>query len=219
MKLRIILTALTAMAAGAPASAQIRSVINWDAPMFFAPRPSDDLGLYVVKSDGSLDDATGLQAIWRQTGNLNLGVRAGVGDLSNAGNTILLGAELMGGLNSLAPGAGIDISWNLGAGAVFGDGYTVFSVPFGASVGLRLGSGSVQVAPYVHPRVSLDVVAVDDANGDEVTNTDGAFALDLGADVNLGQRFILRAGYSLGDRDAFGLGIAMRWPRGVSVVR
>lgn len=213
MKRPLLAALLFALTSSTAATAQI-----WDAPMFFAPRPMDDLGLYYVRTNGSLRDASGLKAIWRQSGNLNLGVHAGIGDLDNAGNTIMVGAELYGGLNSLLPGSGIDISWNLGAGATFGDDYTYFTVPFGASLGLRLGSGSVQVQPYVHPRISLDILAVG-SGAAERTDTEGSVAVDLGADVNLGPRWVLRGAYSLADRDAFGIGLAMRWPRGVSVVR
>lgn len=215
MKRFALLAAAFTLCAVTGSSAQLAS---WDAPMFFAPRPMDDLGLYVTRTDQAFGNATGLMGIWRQSGNLNLGVRAGVGDLDDAGNSLLVGAELYGGLNSLLPGSGIAISWNLGAGATFGDEYTFFTVPFGASFGLNLGSGSVSVSPYVHPRISLDILAVGSGQNED-TSTDGAVAVDLGADVNLGPKWVLRAAYSLGDRDAFGVGLAMRWPRGVSVVR
>ena len=70
----------------------------------------------------------------------------------------------------------------------------------------------------MHPRASLDVVSLtDEVTDEEETDTDVGFAVDIGADVNLGQRLILRAGYSLGDRDAFGLGVALRWQRGIIV--
>ena len=229
MKIRTFILTLGFCSLVVPASAQdveIRSYLNWDAPMFFAPRPLDDLGLYVVQTkrpDFDGGDATGLQGIWRQTGNLHLGVRAGVADMSDIGSGILLGAELYNDLNSLFPGLGVDIAWNLGLGAVFGDNengtsYTTFTVPLGVSVGLKLGSGSVNVTPYIHPRVSLDVIAVE-SNGAEETDTNFPFTADIGADVALGERFLLRAGYSLGERDAFGVGIALRIPRGISVVR
>ena len=84
----IISLAVTA----ASASAQ---QIAWDAPSFFSPRPMDDIGLYVGRSNlGSDFNVTGLSLIWRQSGNLNLGVRAGVGDLEQPGQTVLVGAEL-----------------------------------------------------------------------------------------------------------------------------
>lgn len=192
---------------------------SWDAPMFFSPRSMDDIGLYVTRTNRTIsDDLTGLVAIWRQSGNLNLGVRGGVGDLDDAGGTVLVGAELYGPLNALFPGLGLDVAWNLGAGAVFGSDYTFFSVPLGLSVGLRLGSGGFEIVPYAHPRIAFDIEAFDQA-GEEVTETDGSVALDLGADISLGPSFILKVGASLFDREAFGIGLALRWPRPVSVVR
>lgn len=178
----------------------------------------DDLGVYFFKSDAPrpFDDPLGIVAIWRQSGNINLGVKAGVGDTDNAGETILVGAELYGPLGSLLPNTGLELAWNFGAGAVFGDDYAVFSVPVGMSIGVRLGSGNVSILPYVHPRVALDITSVEFA-GEEETETDGSFAIDLGADINLGSSLILRLGGSLGDRDAFGAGLAIRWPRGISV--
>jgi hypothetical protein len=197
----------------APAGAQL---IWWDAPSYFSPRPMDDIGVYVSRSTGIID-ATGLSAIWRQSGNINLGVRAGVGDLQDAGETVLVGAELYGPLTSLLPGTGIDVAWMLGAGAVFGDAHTLFSVPLGASIGMQFGTSGLQIMPYIHPRVSLDVIAVEFDEGEEETDTEAAFAVDLGADVNLGDRLILRAGGSFIDRKAFGVGLALRWPRPISV--
>ncbi|MGH7472126.1 MAG: hypothetical protein ACRENP_29600 [Longimicrobiales bacterium] len=203
------------MLAGLSASASAQR-IAWDEPSFFSPRPMDDIGLYITRVNRSAGDPTGMSAIWRQSGNLNLGVRAGVGDLNNAGETVLVAAELYGPLNSLVPVGSIDVSWILAAGAVFGDSYTVFSMPLGASIGMRLGSGGVQVLPYVYPRISLDIVAFD-INGEERTDTDGVLSVDIGADLSLGERLVLRVGGSLFERSAIGVGLALRWPRPVSV--
>ncbi len=217
---RILIAAVLLFATAQGASAQ-----RWDAPLFFGPRPMDDLGLYYVRSDrdsdfGDFEDANGLKLIWRQSGNLNLGVHLGTGDIENIGESILVGAELYGPLTSMAASSGLLMSWSAGIGAAFGSlgddvEYIDFSVPVGVSIGLRLGSGNTVLVPYVHPRVSLDVVAVtvDDV---EETETEVGFAVDIGADFNLGQRFILRGAATLGgDRDAFGLGLALRTPRRV----
>jgi len=221
---KALITAVLAVVSATTAEAQTR--FTFETPSFMSPRAMDDIGVYLTFSDFGCDSAvsscpsrTGLQGIWRQSGNLNLGVRAGVADLADAGSTILVGAELYGGLNSLAPGSGIDIAWTLSAGAIFGDNVTIGSLPLGVSVGRQLETGSVRVTPYVHPRVSLDLTAIDLGNGEEDTDTDVAFTVDIGADLSLGDRLILRAGASLGDREAYGIGIALRWPRGVSVVR
>jgi hypothetical protein len=216
---RIVGTVVLVLASAGGASAQ-----QWDAPLFFSPRPMDDIGLYYVNSDRccGFDNANGLKLIWRQSGNLNLGVHAGTGDIENIGESILIGAELYGPLSNLARTSGLAMSWSLGIGAAFGDvggtDYIDFSVPVGISVGIPIGSGSTTILPYVHPRASLDVVSVtDEVTDEEETDTDVGFAVDIGADVNLGQRLILRTGFALGDRDAFGVGVALRWQRGVIV--
>lgn len=191
--------------------------VGWDAPTFFSPRPMDDVGIYAFKTDAAaLDDPTGLKLVWRQSGNLNLGVHAGTGDLDNIGEAILLGGEFYGPLTSMTASTGLIMSWGLGAGAVFGDNYIDLSIPLGVSVGLNLGSGGVSLLPYVHPRVSLDVSSFDTPVGEE-TDTNIGLSVDVGVDVGLGQSFILRAGGSFGDRDAFGAGLALRIPRKVQV--
>jgi hypothetical protein len=213
------------------ATAQGASAQRWDAPLFFAPRPMDDLGLYYVRTDRDTDfadfgDANGLKVIWRQSGNLNLGVHVGTGDLENIGESILVGAELYGSLASLLPNTGLLLAWSAGIGAAFGDvgdedfgeevSYIDFSVPVGVSIGVRLGNSNAFV-PFIHPRASLDVVAVE-INDVEETETEVNFAIDLGADVGLGQKFILRPAITFGDgREAFGVGLAYRMPRRVIV--
>jgi hypothetical protein len=186
----------------------------------------DDVGLYYVRTDrdsdfGNFDDANGLKVVWRQSGNLNLGVHVGTGDLENIGESILIGAELYGPLAGLASNTGLLMSWSAGVGAAFGSlgddvDYIDFSVPVGVSIGFALGSSGAFV-PFVHPRASLDVVAVT-VNDVEDTETEFNFAVDLGADVSLGERFVLRPAVTFGgDREAFGVGLAYRTPRRVVV--
>lgn len=215
---RVLVTAVLLFATAQGASAQ-----RWDAPLFFSPRPMDDVGIYYVRTDrdndfGGFGDANGLQLIWRQSGNLNLGVHLGTGDIENIGESILVGAELYGPLSRVGASTGLLVNWSAGIGAAFGDlgddvEYIDFSVPVGVSLGMRLGSGSTALVPFVHPRVSLDVVAVT-VNDIEETETEIGFAADLGAELNLGERFLLRGAFTFGkDRDAFGVGLAYRTPR------
>ena len=210
--------ALSALA-GTSVQAQQEVKISWDAPSFFSPHPMDDVGLYYTSVQrASTGNANGLTAIWRQSGNLNLGVRAGFFDFNDVGGSLLLGAELYGPLSGLFNSSTVEAAWTLGAGGLFGHEFTVGSVPLGLSLGLNLGSGNVHILPYAHPRAVLDIIAVGPSDNEE-TDTDFAFVLDLGADVNLGDRLIFRLGGSLIDREAFGAGLAIRWPRPVSVVR
>lgn len=188
---------------------------TWDAPTFFGPKPMDDIGIYYFRSPFGNRDVSGLKGIWRQSGNINLGVQAGIGDLNDAGQTILLGAEFYNPLTSMSASTGLLMSWALGAGATFGKHYVDLSIPFGVSIGLNLGGGSsTGLVPFVHPRVSLDVSSFDDpVTGVNQTDTKIGLEADLGAELTLSDKLIIRAGYSLGDRDAFGVGIALRTPR------
>ena len=206
-----------AVALGAAFTGNAFAQAGWDAPTFFSPRPMDDVGIYGFRTDfEDISDRTGLKVIWRQSGNLNLGLHAGTTDLSDIGDAIVLGGEFYGPLTAATASTGLSMAWGLGAGAMFGGDYIKLSIPVGVSIGMNLGTGGVSLLPYVHPRVSLDVIAIGEGE-DEVTDTKIGLVVDLGVDVGLGERFILRAGGSFGDRDAFGAGLALRIPRRVSV--
>lgn len=187
------------LASAAPAAAQA-----WDVPSFLSPRPGEDIGLYVIDPDGPGD--VGFAAIWRQEGNLNLGVRGGYMD-----EHFSLGAEFYGPLNLLGPQSPVLVSWVLGLGATFND-VTWLRVPLGASVGLDINTGGLQIMPYVHPRLAFDLFAFDTPEGED-TETEFNFDIDVGADVGLGQRFVLRVGATFGDSEALGVGIAYRTGR------
>ena len=205
--MRKLITTLTFMlSASAPLAAQ-----SWDAPSFFSPRPGEDLGLYVLKSDAEGSDL-GFAGIWRQSGNINLGVRAGL----TGGDFITLGAEFYGPLSFLDE-SGLMMSWITGIGAGFDDDVTTLRIPAGVSVGVNLGTGGLNLTPYVHPRVAFDLAAFDNAAGDEETDTEFNFDIDLGADAALGEQFVVRVGVTLGSQTMFGAGIAYRMSRRIEV--
>lgn len=178
----------------------------WDAPAFFAPRAHDDIGIYAfVPEHGDW----GVEGIWRQSGNINLGVRAGLGD-----DLVLVGAEFYGPLDLAA--SPLRFAWLVGVGAGFND-VTLLRVPVGISIGTDLGSAeTLQFTPYVFPRVALELAAVD-VGDEEETSTDIGFALDLGADLALSPSLTLRVGATLADRNAFGAGVAYRMQRRIVV--
>ena len=201
-----LLAALAVLVGTAPAAAQA-----WDTPSFFAPRAHDDIGVYLVNPD---DGDLGVAGIWRQSGNINLGVRGGfAGDF----DVWQLGAELYGPLN-LSTGTPLLLSWITGIGASFADNVTGMRIPLGVSAGLELGeAGSgITIVPYAHPRVVFDLVSVE-LGDEEETETEFDVELDLGADVQIGDRWIVRGGVSILDNTTFGVGVAYRIPRGVSV--
>lgn len=206
MRIRTVSLGLALAAACAyPAAAQ-----SWEAPTFFAPRAHDDIGLYIVNMRHA--DDLGFVAIWRQSGNINLGVRAG---LAPGPQDWLVGAEFYGPLAVLGPGSPLLLSWMVGAGATF-NSVTHMRIPAGLSLGANLGSGTLAVLPYVHPRVAFDLTAVE-VGDEEETETEFNVDVDLGVEILLGERFVLRGGVTLGDFTVFGAGLAYRIPRPVAV--
>jgi hypothetical protein len=192
---------LAAVLVPVPASAQA-----WDAPSFFSPRPGEDVGLYAFTAEAT--DDWGFAAIWRQSGNINLGVRAGIVGRDH----IILGAEFYRPFDLLGPGSGLLMSWAFGVGASFNE-VTTLRVPLGISVGAALGTaGGVQLMPYVHPRVAFQLAAYD-LDGRERTVTSGRLDIDIGADAAIGPSFVLRVGATLGETTTFGAGAAYRLQR------
>jgi len=197
----IVICAATIAGAAAPLSAQA-----WDTPSFFSPRPGEDIGLYVIDAEGPGD--LGFAGIWRQEGNINLGVRAGLA----GGDHFSVGAEFYGPLDVLGPQSPVLLAWIVGAGATFND-VTWLRIPLGASIGIDIPtSSSIRIMPYIHPRLAFDLFAFDTPDGEE-TETELNVDLDLGADIGLGQQFVLRVGATIGDRDAIGVGVAYKMGR------
>jgi hypothetical protein len=207
-KYTVLLVLVTMAGAATPVAAQ------WESPTFFAPLPGEDLGLYYVSPAGGAD--WGVAGIWRQEGNLSLGVRLGLQE----GEVFHVGAEFYGPLGLATPGTGLLFSWWLGLGASIADEITWLRVPLGLSVGLNLGSpGTVQLKPYVFPRVAFDLLVVE-IGDEEETDTEFNVPIDVGVDVDIGA-FVLRGGvtFSVTEDDAtsFGAGIALKMPRRIAV--
>lgn len=176
----------------------------WDVPSFFSPRPGEDIGLYIIDAEERAD--LGFVGIWRQEGNLNLGVRAGVLD----DDVYALGAEFYGPIRGVQ--APVYLSWLVGLGGTF-NGATWLRIPAGVSVGTILDAGPVEIMPYLHPRVALDYVTFDAPEGVDGSESDLNFDLDLGADVSLGPQFVFRVGASVAEFEGIGIGIAYRLGR------
>lgn len=202
MNVKTVLLAAAALGVASGANAQI-----WDTPSFLPPRPGEDVGVYLTWPDGA---DLGVQGIWRQHGNLNLGVRVGFLDRA-VDDAFIAAAETWGGLLSAGGDFPLDVSWTLGAGAAFGD-VTVFSVPLGLTIGRALVLSPLTFQLYGHPRLAL--VAASAGNN---TSTDLEGFLDLGADLHLNPEWKLRLGFTIGGTDALGLGLAYRFGRGVAV--
>lgn len=201
MRVKTLLITAAALAVTTGAQAQI-----WDAPGFMPPRPGEDIGIYLSEPDGA--DLV-VQGIWRQRGNLNLGVRVGFADQATGG-AFQAGAETWGEIMSVGPDLPVDVTWTLGAGATFGD-FTLVSIPLGLSIGRTLET-PLPLQVYAHPRLALII-----ASANNTTDEDLEGLFDLGADLHLGPDWKARLGVTLGEVDAYGLGLAYRFGRGVTV--
>ena len=202
IRTKTMILAAAALAVASGADAQI-----WDAPSFLPPRPGEDVGVYLTQPNNA---DYGIQGIWRQHGNLNLGVRVGYVD-TGAGGAVIAGAEAWGPLFSAGADLPVDVTWTLGAGGAFGD-FTTVSVPVGVTIGRALVLSPLTFQVYGHPRLALVAVAVGDG-----TNVDLEGLFDLGADLHINEDWKARLGFTLGGADSFGLGLAYRVGRGVAV--
>lgn len=83
------------------------------------------------------------------------------------------------------------------------------SLPIAVSAGRSWSSGSVWLAPYVSLGVTFDLHVGAEAPDEEFEWSPTA---DLGLDLALdpGRRFVVRAGASLGDRNAVAVGLSVR---------
>jgi hypothetical protein len=206
---RILATAVLAtLLTAAPAAAQM-----WDAPTFLGPRPADDLGVYAFRPEGR---DWGFAGIWRHSGNVNLGVRAGL--IGEAGaRSILVGAELAQPLQLFAPGTPLEISGTLGFGATF-NGVTSLRIPLGLTAGFALPLGdALLLTPFVHPRIAFDLFVWEDSAGQEQTETEFNVPVDVGAELQLGESIVLRIGATIDRPNVIGAGVALRTPRRVRV--
>jgi hypothetical protein len=196
--LRVALITVVVLASASQASAQ------WSAPSYMPPRPGEDIGVYLAAADG-----LSIQGIWRQHGNLNLGLR--VGYMEGYGGMITA-AETWGPIFTAGVDFPLDVTWTVGAGAVFGDG-TAAEVPVGISMGSTLPFHPFMVQIYGHPRLSL--VLGDGSPGTKDTELAGLF--DLGVDITTARGVTLRLGTTLGTFNALGAGLAWSWGRAVEV--
>jgi hypothetical protein len=202
MNVKIFLIAAAALTVATGARAQV-----WDVPSFMPPRPGEDIGVYLADPDGA--DFV-IQGIWRQRGNLNLGVRVGFAD-QGADGAFQVGAETWGPILDAGGDFPVDVTWTLGAGGTFGDA-TLISIPVGLTIGRTLVLTPLTFQVYGHPRLALIAASVND---DTRTDLDGLF--DIGADLHLNPDWKVRLGVTLGGTDALGVGLAYRFGRGVAV--
>lgn len=187
-----------------PAFAQ---AAEWDAPSFLSPGHQDDIGAYYIAPDHG---DWGIAGIWRMSGNVNLGARAGWVQVSDGEGTLIVGADIG---RQLLPSSTVLTEWSIGVGASIAD-EVLLRIPFGVVAGVAFGEPGFRVRPYAHPHLAIDVHSDDDH-----TETDLSAAISTGVDFDLGADYVLRAGAVFGERGVttYGIGFAVKTPRGAEV--
>ena len=135
-------------------------------------------------------------------GQNDFGVRAGFADPSGEGDTrFVLGGNFRTQVLRYSESFPLDGALTLGLGGNIGDGDDVFFIPVGITLGraFNVEGSNTTFVPYVHP------VLVPTFGG---ASDDVEFALGLGVNVALSERWAVRASGGLGDIEGIGLSVA-----------
>lgn len=197
MRKRLVWLVFALMVGGAgPAAAQVA----WDSPLLLPPAPPAGFGIYLVEAAGG---DLGVMASWRGRGSM-FGFRGGIAEQEFTEDIAAFGGiDFSGRLTRASADFPLDVDWVAGLGLGVGDDATLFSVPFGVSLGRRLDAEGATFTPYGTPRLVVDACL--DCPGDDDIELD--FGLDLGVDIALRQGWAIRFGVVLGDdREALAIG-------------
>jgi len=189
---------MAALAApAAPAAAQIA----WDSPALVSPAAPSGFSVFIVNPEGG--DLGALATFRHSAGAVGLGYRAAIADESGSGDLAFsAGIDVSGILARGVEGSEIDLMWWSGGGLGVGD-EAVVTIPLGMILGWTGSSDNVQLSPYGGGHVVLDIVS---GPGDAF-RLDGVF--DLGLDLQLSSGWMIRVGFSLGDRESLALGVRL----------
>lgn len=183
--------------ATAPAAAQTA----WDAPALISHVVPAGPSLFLLSPAGG--NIGGLFTLRHEAGPVGVGYRVSIADQNNDdGLAVAGGVDISGFLSRGVEDAPLDVLWWSGFGVGVGNA-TVFSVPLGAMVGWSGTGDGVTFNPYAGAHATLDITNVD---GDEISL--GA-SFDLGIDLVLPSGWIVRFGGTVGDREAFAIGVRL----------
>jgi hypothetical protein len=197
-----------AFAAPPPVAAQA-----WFYPSFQIPRTVDrDYNFGLVANDGA-----GALFQWREglSRGTQLSLDAGLAAVSGA-TQLFVGGQYALQLTTASPEQPLDLLLTAGAGVSLGDGPDFLRVPVGVSIGHRFPlEGGLAITPYVHPRLSLDVLTGSRASGGDRTHLTLDF--DVGGSLEVTHQLAIRAtvlvsGAERGNDAAFGLGLTFTPP-------
>lgn len=189
-----VAAALIALGSAAPAAAQTA----WDSPALISHVVPAGPSLFLLSPAGG--DIGGLLTLRHEAGPVGLGYRASISDQNPDGIAVAGGIDISGFLSRSVEDAPLDVLWWSGLGVGIGDN-TVFSVPVGAIVGWTGSGDGATFNPYAGAHATLDITNID---GNEVSL--GA-SFDLGIDLVLPSGWVVRFGGTVGDREAFAIGV------------
>jgi hypothetical protein len=209
--------ALRAIAVGVAyvtVSASAASAQGWEHPSFQQPRVTGreyNFGL----ADGDFG-GTSLLFQWREGYGASgqLGLDVGYADADLADGVFFFGGQYGHQLIRSSTETPVDLMLTVGANAGFGDDFRMFRIPVGVSVGRRFPlENGLAITPYVHPRVSMDIVNIPDRtiNGFEVDGSSESemnVNFDLGGSFEFSRSLALRLSATLGEDEAFGISMA-----------
>lgn len=187
-----------------------RAQVAWDTPRLLGPDSPGGLGVYWLRASSLEVETNAALGTWALPGTGGRVVlRGGAGVDEEDRVSVFGGVDVRTSLARHTSEQPLDLAWHAGVGAGGGaqDGqYLVVSVPMGISAGRSWTSGSVWLAPYASIGVALDLNFGDAAPDDEFGV---APAVDVGVDLALdsGRHFVIRTAISLGDRQAFAIGL------------
>lgn len=203
--LRLLSAALTFFALPGSVGAQLAS----DAPRLLGPHAPSGFGLYWLRAGALPGDGNAGLITWAPPGLLGaLTLRAGAGRGVGGSAAGFGGVDLRVPMAQRSQGAAVDVSWTAGVGLSVGE-YLMGTLPMGVSVGREWASGSVSFAPYVSAGLAFDMRVFEEAPEPEFLVQPAA---EVGVDLSLdpARRVTLRAGASLGDREAVAVGAIVR---------
>jgi hypothetical protein len=182
-------------ACAAPASAQA-----YGYPSMQLPTVSErDYTAAITAANG-----TSLLFQWRERASSvsHLQLDAGIGDPAGSSNLVLfIGGGYGRQLARATDAQPLDVLLTAGAGAAFGDGFTLLRVPLGVSVGHRFElENDFALTPYVHPRLSLDVCG----SCKRSTSSEVSLNFDVGTNFEVTPNFALRLAASFSGSELAG---------------
>jgi hypothetical protein len=191
--------ALLAALLASPAT--VAAQIPWDSPWLLPPRAQDGFGIFLIDVSGG---DLGVMGMFRSP-SYNFGIRAGIAEAGADDLGVFGGLDFSGELTRSTEEFPLDIDWLVGVGVGVVDG-ALISAPLGLTLGHEFEGDGVGFTPFLTPRVVLDAcLDCDFRNEDNDLNLD--FAADIGLDLSITRRFIVRFGATLGDRSGVGIGI------------